>query len=199
MDVSFIVIEEEDSLFSSLFSSEALTTRKVLRLLLFLSLSFRFVFFAHVFCFVVVCFVVVIEEGGRPPLPLRRRPNAPRPPRGQKNAFAFSEKAKDDANIVVFCRRRRQSESVVRAKSVVCALNRPHFALCVYYEWREFHSFRRRRFPTFVEKTLRKSNVNVYLRDEDDDDEDDDESDEESDNDDDEKSFSLLFAKIRFF
>ena len=142
MDVSFIIIEEEeDSLFSSLFSSEALTTRKVLRLLLFLSLSFkRFVFFANVFCFVVFCFVVVvIEEGGRPPLPLRRGPNA------------FSEKAKDDANIVVFCRRRRQSESVVRAKSVVCALNRPHFALCVYYEWREFHSFRRRRFPTFVE------------------------------------------------
>ncbi|MDA9787410.1 hypothetical protein N9D57_01580 [bacterium] len=100
MDVSFIIIEEEeDSLFSSLFSSEALTTR-VLRLLLFLSLSFkRFVFFAHVFCFVVV----VIEEGGRPPLPLRRGPNA------------FSEKAKDlDANIVVvFCRRRRQSESAL--------------------------------------------------------------------------------------
>jgi hypothetical protein len=138
MDVSFIIIEEEeDSLFSFLlFSSEALTTRRVLRLLLFLSLSFkRFVFFANVFCFVVV----VIEEGGRPPLPLRRGPNA------------FSEKAKDDTNIVVFCRRRRQSESVVRAKSVVCALNRPHFALCVYYEWREFHSFRRRRFPTFVE------------------------------------------------
>lgn len=101
MDVSFIIIEEEeDSLFSSLFSSEALTTRRVLRLLLFLSLSFeRFVFFAHVFCFVVV----VIEEGGRPPLPLRRGPNA------------FSEKAKDlDANIVVvFCRRRRQSESAL--------------------------------------------------------------------------------------
>jgi len=138
MDVSFIIIEEEeDSLFSSLFSSEALTTRRVLRLLLFLSLSFkRCVFFAHVFCF--VCFVVVvIEEGGRPPLPLRRGPNkAPRLPRGQKNAlFAFSEKAKDDANIVV----------------VVCALNRPHFALCVEYEWREFPSFRRRRFPTFVE------------------------------------------------
>ena len=127
-------------LFSSLFSSEAFETTRVLLLLLFLSLSFkRCVFFANVFCF--VCFVVVvIEEGGRPPLPLRRGPNA------------FSEKAKDDANIVVFCRRRRQSESVVRAKSVVCALNRPHFALCVYYEWREFHSFRRRRrFPTFVE------------------------------------------------
>ena len=55
-------------------------------------------------------------------------------------------------------------------------------------------------FPHFVEKTLRKSNVNVYLRDEDDDDEDDDESDEESDNeDDDEKSFSLLFENVRFF
>ena len=40
------------------------------------------------------------------------------------------------------------------------------------------------------------SNVNVYLRDEDDDDE---ENDEENDDDDDEKSFSLLFAKIRFF
>ena len=53
-------------------------------------------------------------------------------------------------------------------------------------------------FPHFVEKTLRKSNVNVYLRDEDDDDEDDDEE-EESDNDDDEKSFSLLFENIRFF
>lgn len=52
-------------------------------------------------------------------------------------------------------------------------------------------------FPHFVEKTLRKSNVNVYLRDEDDDDE---ESDEESDNDDDdEKSFSLLFENVRFF
>jgi hypothetical protein len=103
MDVSFIIIEEEeeDSLFSSLFSSEAFETTRVLLLLLFLSLSFkRCVFFANVFCF--VCFVVVvIEEGGRPPLPLRRRPNAPRPPRGQKNAFAFSEKAKDDANIVV--------------------------------------------------------------------------------------------------
>ena len=141
MDVSFIVIEEEDSLFSSLSSSEALTFTRVLLLLLFLSLSFRFVFFAkNVFCFVVCFVVVVIEEGGRPPLPLRRGPNA------------FSEKAKDDADIVVFCRRRRQSESVVRAKSGVCALNRPHFALCVYYEWREFHSFRRRRrFPTFVE------------------------------------------------
>ena len=43
------------------------------------------------------------------------------------------------------------------------------------------------------------SNVNVYLRDEDDDDEDDEESDEESDNDDDEKSFSLLFENVRFF
>ena len=51
-------------------------------------------------------------------------------------------------------------------------------------------------FPHFVEKTLRKSNVNVYLRDEDDDDED---NDEENDDDDDEKSVSLLFAKIRFF
>ena len=108
MDVSFIIIEEEeeDSLFSFLlFSSEAFeTTRRVLRLLLFLSLSFkRCVFFANVFiCF--VCFVVVvIEEGGRPPLPVRRGPNA------------FSEKAKDlDANIVVvFCRRRRQSESAL--------------------------------------------------------------------------------------
>ena len=148
MDVSFIIVEEEeDSLFSSLFSSEALTTRKVLRLLLFLSLSFkRFVFFANVFSrFVVFCFVVVvIEEGGRPPLPVRRGPNA------------FSEKAKDDANIVVFCRRRRQSESVVRAKSVVCALNRPHFALCVYYEWREFHSFRPRLVVSpLLWKTLR--------------------------------------------
>ena len=39
------------------------------------------------------------------------------------------------------------------------------------------------------------SNVNVYLRDEDDDDDDND----DDDDDDDEKSFSLLFAKIRFF
>ena len=61
------------------------------------------------------------------------------------------------------------------------------------HEWREFHSFRRRRrFPTLWRR-LCVSNVNVYPRDEDDDDE------EESDNDDDEKSFSLLFENVRFF
>ena len=48
-------------------------------------------------------------------------------------------------------------------------------------------------FPHFVRLCV----SNVYLRDEDDDEDDDDE--EESDNDDDEKSFSLLFEKIRFF
>jgi hypothetical protein len=112
MDFSFIIEEEEEDSFSSL-SSEALTR---LLLLLFL-LSFRFVFFVN------VCFVVVIEEGGRTPLPLRRRPKAPRPPRGQKNA-AFSEKAEDDANIIVVIKVR-----VLRAS--VCALNGPHFALCV--------------------------------------------------------------------
>jgi hypothetical protein len=117
MDFSFIIEEEEEDSFSSL-SSEALT-----RVLLLLFLSFRFVFFVNV-CFVVVVVVVVIEEeGGRTPLPLRRRPKAPRPPRGQKNA-AFSEKAEDDANIIVVIKVR-----VLRAS--VCALNGPHFALCV--------------------------------------------------------------------
>ena len=119
MDFSFIIEEEEEDSFSSL-SSEALT-----RVLLLLFLSFRFVFFVNV-CFVVVVVVVVVvieEEGGRTPLPLRRRPKAPRPPRGQKNA-AFSEKAEDDANIIVVIKVR-----VLRAS--VCALNGPHFALCV--------------------------------------------------------------------
>ena len=120
MDFSFIIEEEEEDSFSSL-SSEALT-----RVLLLLFLSFRFVFFVNL-CFVVVVVVVVVvvieEEGGRTPLPLRRRPKAPRPPRGQKNA-AFSEKAEDDANIIVVIKVR-----VLRAS--VCALNGPHFALCV--------------------------------------------------------------------
>ena len=45
-------------------------------------------------------------------------------------------------------------------------------------------------FPHFVRLCV----SNVYLRDEDDDDDEDND-----DDDDDEKSFSLLFAKIRFF
>ena len=178
MDFSFITEEEEEDSFSSL-SSEALT-----RVLLLLFLSWFVFFFVNVvFCFVVV---VVIEEGGRTPLPLRRTTKAPRPPRGQKNAFAFSEKAEDDANIIIVIKVR-----LLRACVCLC-FKWPALCALRLILMERISFFSSSSFPHFERRVS-----NVYLREDDDDEDNDDDVDD--DNDDDEKSFSLLFAKIRFF
>ena len=173
MDFSFITEEEEEDSFSSL-SSEALT-----RVLLLLFLSWFVFFFVNVvFCFVVV---VVIEEGGRTPLPLRRRIKAPLPPRGQKNA-AFSEKAEDDANIIIVIKVR-----LLRACVCLC-FKWPALCALRLILMERISFFSSSSFPHFERRVS-----NVYLR------QDDDEDDDDEDDNNDEKSFSHLFAKIHFF